>query len=113
MSSLGSARVDRESFDGDAGTIDPSDAQANVGGIEAGHRSQETANEPEGIAGERGASALHRARSLQSRASQVLALSVMGALAIGLLGWYYFHTFAARGTAQRAPPAAPHSLCCE
>jgi type IV secretion system protein VirB10 len=30
----------------------------------------------------------------------------MSALAIGLLGWYYFHTFAARGTAQRTAQTA-------
>ena len=66
----------------------------------------EPANEFETLAGERGTSALHRARSLQSRASQVLALSLMGALAVGLLGWYYVHTFAARGTAQRTAQTA-------
>jgi type IV secretion system protein VirB10 len=67
---------------------------------------QESPNEFETLAGERGASALHRARSLQSRASQVLALSLMGALAIGLLGWYYLHTFAARGSAHRTAQTA-------
>jgi type IV secretion system protein VirB10 len=74
-----------------------------------GQAPQEPANEFETLAGERGTSALHRARSLQSRASQVLALSLMGALAVGLLGWYYVHTFAARGTAQRTAQTASRS----
>ena len=43
---------------------------------------------------------------LQSRASQVLALTLMGELAVGLLGWYYLHTFAQRGTAQRTAQSA-------
>jgi type IV secretion system protein VirB10 len=60
------------------------------------------ASDAETLAGERGPSSLHRARSLQSRASQVLALTLMSALAVGLLGWYYVHTFAARGTAQHS-----------
>jgi type IV secretion system protein VirB10 len=71
----------------------------------AAHASEESA-EFETLAGERGMSALHRARSLQSRASQMLALSLMGALAVGLLGWYYVHTFAARGTAERTAQTA-------
>ena len=72
----------------------------------AGHPPQDPGNDFDTLAGERGMSALHRARSLQSRASQVLALSLMGALAVGLLGWYYVHTFAARGTAHRTAQTA-------
>jgi type IV secretion system protein VirB10 len=64
------------------------------------------ASEAETLEGERGISALHRARSLQSRVSQVLALALMGSLALGLLGWYYIHTFAARGTAERTAQTA-------
>lgn len=75
----------------------------------ADHAPQGPASEFETLAGERGMSALHRARSLQSRASQVLALTLMGTLAIGLLGWYYVHTFAARGTAQRTAQSASRS----
>ena len=72
----------------------------------ADHAPQGPASEFETLAGERGMSALHRARSLQSRASQVLALTLMGTLAVGLLGWYYVHTFAQRGTAQRTAQSA-------
>src|SRR5271167_85546 len=70
---------------------------------ETGHlgAEQEPATDFDELAGERGESSLHRARSLQSRASQVLALTLMGTLAVGLLGWYYLHTFSQRGTAQR------------
>jgi type IV secretion system protein VirB10 len=72
----------------------------------ADHGSEGPASDFETLAGERGTSALHRARSLQSRASQVLALALMGTLAVGLLGWYYVHTFAARGTAHRTAQTA-------
>ena len=75
----------------------------------ADHATEGPESEFETLAGERGMSALHRARSLQSRASQVLALSLMGTLAVGLLGWYYVHTFAARGSAQRTAQAASRS----
>jgi type IV secretion system protein VirB10 len=70
---------------------------------------QEPPSDLDELAGERGESGLHRARSLQSRASQVLALTLMGALAVGLLGWYYVHTFASRGTAQRTAQTASRS----
>ena len=82
--------------------------EASLKTEETGHRgeTQEPASDFDELAGERGESGLHRARSLQSRASQVLALSLMGALAVGLLGWYYVHTFASRGTAQRTAQTA-------
>ena len=60
----------------------------------------------ETLAGERGASVLHRARSLQSRVGQVLALGLMGAMAVGLLGWYYLHTLAQPGNARRSAQSA-------
>lgn len=73
------------------------------------HAPQGPASEFETLDGERGESSLHRARSLQSRASQVLALTLMGTLAVGLLGWYYVHTFAQRGTGQRTAQSASRS----
>jgi type IV secretion system protein VirB10 len=78
---------------------------------ETGHggADPEPASDFDELAGERGESVLHRARSLQSRASQVLALTLLGALAVGLLGWYYVHTFASRGTAQRTAQTASRS----
>jgi type IV secretion system protein VirB10 len=80
-----------------------------TGHFGADHAAQDPATDFETLAGERGESSLHRARSLQSRASQVLALTLMGALAVGLLGWYYLHTFASRGTAQRTAQSASRS----
>ena len=41
------------------------------------------------IEGERGIPSVNRARSKQSRLTAVLAIALMGALGIGLLGWYY------------------------
>ncbi len=58
------------------------------------------------IPGERGPSTLHRARSLQSRIANVFALTLLSALALGLLGWYYVHTYESRVTVQRSARAA-------
>jgi type IV secretion system protein VirB10 len=108
MSPTGAARADREPL-----ALGSSAEEAHESLIDqetrhfgAADAPPESPNEFEALAGERGPSALHRARSLQSRASQVLALSLMGALAIGLLGWYYLHTFAARGSAHRTAQTA-------
>jgi len=43
----------------------------------------------EHLAGDRGIPALNRARSVQSRLSSVLAISLMAVLGLGLLTWYY------------------------
>lgn len=45
------------------------------------------------IPGERGVPSIHRARSLQSRVSSVLAIALMSALGLGLLTWYYARAF--------------------
>jgi type IV secretion system protein VirB10 len=61
---------------------------------------------PETVAGERGIGSINRVRSLQSRVSNLLAIGLMSALGIGLLGWYYVRTYSnqanARETAQSA-----------
>ena len=62
--------------------------------------------DPASIPGERGPSMLHRARSLQSRIANVFALTLLSALAVGLLGWYYVHTYESRVTVQRSARAA-------
>ncbi|MGC2160931.1 MAG: hypothetical protein WA634_03385, partial [Silvibacterium sp.] len=54
----------------------------------------------ESVAGERGISSINRARSLQSRITNLLAMGLMSALGVGLLGWYYAHTFAAQSRAR-------------
>lgn len=41
------------------------------------------------VAGERAIPSVHRARSLQSRLSNMLAIALMLALGLGLLAWYY------------------------
>ncbi len=109
MSSARPARVDDEPLtrapSAEGALDDPSNRQ-EAGSLGADRAPHDPASEFETLAGERGISALHRARSLQSRASQVLALALMGSLAVGLLGWYYIHTFAERGVAKRTAQTA-------
>ncbi|MGH8259388.1 MAG: hypothetical protein ACREUG_06820, partial [Steroidobacteraceae bacterium] len=54
------------------------------------------------VAGERGISSINRARSLQSRITNLLAMGLMSALGLGFLGWYYAHTFAMQSQARRS-----------
>ena len=48
---------------------------------------------PDCIPGERGQASVHRAPSLQSRVSNLLAAGLMTALGVGVLSWYYAHVF--------------------
>jgi len=50
---------------------------------------KENAGEGGGVPGERGIPSINRVRSVQSRVSSVLAVTLMGALAAGLMIWYY------------------------
>lgn len=52
------------------------------------------------VTGERGIPPVHRARSLQSRMSSLLAVGLMTALGLGLLGWYYTKALTRPGRAQ-------------
>ena len=54
------------------------------------------------VLGERGSAAVNRPPSLQSRATNVLAAGLMSTMAIGLIGWYYVHTFANRSAARQS-----------
>jgi type IV secretion system protein VirB10 len=54
------------------------------------------------VAGERGISSINRARPLQSRITNLLAMGLMSSLGLGLLGWYYAHTFAMQSQARRS-----------
>jgi len=54
------------------------------------------------VAGERGISSINRARSLQSRITNLMAMGLMSVLGLGLLGWYYAHTFAMQSQARRS-----------
>jgi type IV secretion system protein VirB10 len=56
----------------------------------------------ERVEGERGESAVQRPPSLQSRVSNYLAIGLMSALAIGLLGWYFVTTVGSRMQARAA-----------
>lgn len=60
----------------------------------------------ESILGDRGIPSINRARSIQSRVSSVLALSLISALALGLLTWYYAHTLTRGGHVQQSAQAA-------
>ena len=62
--------------------------------------------DPKRIAGERGVAAVEATRTLQSRVSNMLAMGLMGALGLGLLGWYYAHAFKAQGEVKRAAQAS-------
>jgi type IV secretion system protein VirB10 len=64
------------------------------------------AGDPDTVAGERGVSSIHRARSLQSRITNLLAMGLMSALGLGLLGWYYAHMFSAQSQARQNAQAA-------
>ena len=65
-------------------------------------RSPEAEGDVEPVEGERGVSAVQRPPSLQSRLSNLLALGLMGSLGVGLLGWYYVHSFGTRSNARMA-----------
>jgi len=60
----------------------------------------------EAVAGERGAASVGTARTLQARVSNVLAMGLMGSLGLGLMGWYYAHTFAHQHEVKRAAQTA-------
>ena len=86
----------------------PEKAEAEDAVPEAdGREFPEAASEPEPrVVGERGISSINRGRSLQSRITNLLAAGLMSALGLGLLGWYYAHTFAAESAAHRSGQAA-------
>jgi type IV secretion system protein VirB10 len=70
-------------------------------GLEEGPEGEETH-----VAGERGASAVMRPGSLQSRLSNALAVGLIGTLGVGFLGWYYVHSFGNRSSARLAAHSA-------
>ena len=86
-----------------AGTGEPSPGARQDAGA------QTSRDEAQVVLGERSTALAHRARSLQSRITDVLAIGLMGALGLGLLGWYYAHTLTHRShalaLAQRAARA--------
>lgn len=69
-------------------SADAADANSATASTDAERQSQ-----TDTVAGERGVASIHRARSLQSRVSNVLAAGLMSVLALGFLSWYYTQTF--------------------
>jgi len=69
----------------------------------------ESGTEEDVIAGDRGIPSIHRARSLQSRVSSILAITLMSALGLGLLTWYYARTLTRPHEVQHAAQAAAKS----
>ncbi len=66
----------------------------------------ESGEEPlDSVEGERGIASVNAARSLQSRVSNILAIALMSTLGLGLLGWYYAHTFTHQSDVKRAAQA--------
>ncbi len=55
-----------------------------------------------GVEGERGASAVQRPPSLQSRLSNLLAFALLAGIGLGLLGWYYSKVVTSRAAARTA-----------
>ncbi len=64
------------------------------------------AGDEHAIVGDRGVSSLSGVRSLQSRVTNALAIGLMSALGLGLLGWYYAHTASRPSAAKHAAEAA-------
>ena len=58
------------------------------------------------IDGDRGIPSINRARSVQSRVSSVLAITLMSTLGLGLLTWYYARTLTRPGQVQHAAVVA-------
>ncbi len=70
---------------------------------------QEPQSGPETVVGERSIASVNAARSLQSRVSNLLATGLICTLGMGLLGWYYVHTFARQTAVKRAAQTASRS----
>jgi type IV secretion system protein VirB10 len=66
-------------------------------------RAEETSGE---VPGERGIPGINRVRSVQSRVSSILVVTLMGALAVGLLTWYYSGVINRSARAQQLAAAA-------
>ncbi|MEP7313351.1 MAG: type IV secretion system protein VirB10 [Pseudomonadota bacterium] len=71
--------------------------------------SADSAEDEGGVEGERGASAVQRPPSLQSRVSNLLAFGLMAAIGLGLLGWYYGKVATSRAAARTATESSAKS----
>ncbi len=61
---------------------------------------------PGQVFGERGTTAVNRAISVQSRLSSILAVTLMSALGLGSLAWYYASTISRQNQARRSAQSA-------
>ncbi len=61
---------------------------------------------PGQVFGERGATVVNRAISVQSRLSSILAVTLMSALGLGSLAWYYASTITRQSQARRSAQSA-------
>jgi type IV secretion system protein VirB10 len=57
------------------------------------------------VRGERDATAVNRARSVQSRISSILAIGLMSVLGVGMLTWYYANALTRQSRAQQTAQA--------
>jgi len=58
------------------------------------------------VVGERGIASVNASRSLQSRITNFMAMGLMSVLGVGLLGWYYAHTFSNQRQVKQAAQSA-------
>jgi type IV secretion system protein VirB10 len=61
---------------------------------------------PDQVQGERGATLVNRAVSVQSRLSNILAVALMSVLGLGSLAWYYANTMTRQSRARQSALAA-------
>ena len=71
--------------------LDTGEAESGPDGLAEGH-----------VAGERGICAAQRPPPLQSRVTNILVMGVLGAVALGLLGWYYAKSLGSEAHARTA-----------
>jgi type IV secretion system protein VirB10 len=88
--------------------FDPKPEALTENGVSQAADEEAIASEAAGseLAGDRGIPALNRARSVQSRLSSLLAVSLMSVLGLGLLTWYYSRALTRPAEAHQAAQAA-------
>ena len=65
----------------------------------------ESSSTENAVRGERNATAVHRAPSVQSRISSVLAIGLMSVLGLGMLTWYYASAITRQSRARQSAQA--------
>jgi type IV secretion system protein VirB10 len=85
---------------------EPSEADPRAPASESDAQADVQPEEGAGVPGERGIPSVNQVRSVQSRVSSVLVVTVAGGLAAGLLIWYYSGALTRSGRAQQLAEAA-------